>query len=73
MPSAQGPTAYEGATMHTLKAWTARRAGASITVLGRSAVDGSEERITGIVSIEPRRGGLIIAIDKYGEEHSLVE
>jgi hypothetical protein len=59
--------------MHTLKAWSARRAGANITVTGKSAIDGSDTKITGVVSIEPRRGGLVIATDKDGEEHSLVE
>ena len=58
--------------MHTLKAWTARRAGATITVTGKNPTDGAEAKITGIVTIEPRRGGLVIATDKHGTETELV-
>jgi hypothetical protein len=55
--------------MH-LKRWTAKRSGAGIRVTGFDTQLQKDAKLQA-VSIEPRRGGLVAAIDKDGNEHTL--
>lgn len=58
--------------MQTIRSWRAQRSGANIRVSGYSTTTQADVKIQA-VSIEPRRGGLVIATDKDGTEYSLVE
>jgi hypothetical protein len=53
-----------------IRGWKAQRSGAGIRVTGfdRSSQKDAKVQVT---TIEPRRGGLIVATDKNGVEHEL--
>ena len=55
-----------------IKKWVARRAGPGITVTGISSVDGSAVKVTQVDHIEPRAGGVIVAVQRDGDEYTLV-
>jgi hypothetical protein len=55
-----------------IRGWRAQRSGANIRVTGFDTSSQQDVKITATV-IEPRRGGLVIATDKDGAEHTLVE
>lgn len=55
----------------TLKGWEAKRSGAGIRVTGFDTASQADAKVQA-VSIEPRRGGLVVAVDKDGNEHSLI-
>lgn len=58
--------------MQTLKGWSARRSGANIRVTGFNTSTQQDDKVS-VVTIEPRRGGLVIATTKDGTEYGLVE
>lgn len=53
-----------------IRGWKAVRSGAGIRVAGFDIGTQNDAKVQ-VVSIEPRRGGLIIATDKDGNEHEL--
>lgn len=54
----------------TLKRWKAKRSGAGISITGFDTSAQRDGKVQA-VSIEPRRGGLVVAVDKNGVEHRL--
>lgn len=58
--------------MQTLRGWSAKRSGANIRVTGFDTSTQQDVKITA-TSIEPRRGGLVIAETKEGEVSLVVE
>ena len=55
--------------MH-LKNWSAKRSGAGMRVTGFDTQTQKDEKVQ-VVEISPRRGGIPIATDKDGNEHTL--
>jgi ribulose bisphosphate carboxylase small subunit len=62
----------KGEYLMQIRSWKAQRSGANIRVTG---VDkGTQQAVKVTAShIEPRRGGLVVAVCKDGTEHQLVE
>lgn len=55
-----------------IRSWKAQRSGANIRITGYDTSSQQDVKVQ-VTSIEPRRGGLVIATDKNGNEHTLVE
>lgn len=57
--------------MRTLYNWTAKRAGALITVYGRELGEGQGQhrdvRLTRVTSVEVERSGRVVAVPEFGE------
>jgi hypothetical protein len=53
-----------------IRGWKAQRSGAGIRITGYDTSNQRDCKVQ-VVSIEPRRGGLTIATDKDGNEHTL--
>jgi hypothetical protein len=55
--------------MH-LKRWSAKRSGAGMRVTGFDTQLQKDAKVQ-VIEIAPRRGGLVVAIEKDGTEHTL--
>lgn len=62
----------EGEYLMQIRGWKAQRSGANIRVTGTDKGTQQPVKVT-VTSIGPRRGGLVIATQKDGTEHTLVE